>query len=31
MQLILFEVLWFGLIFLVVWAALRRARQEVEL
>ncbi len=30
MQLILFEVLWFGLILLVIWKAGRRARQEVE-
>ena len=30
MQLILFEVLWFGLICLVMWGASRKARKEVE-
>jgi hypothetical protein len=30
MQLILFEVLWIGLICLVAWAAGRKARQEVD-
>jgi hypothetical protein len=30
MQLVLFEVLWVGVIVLVIWAANRRARREVE-
>jgi hypothetical protein len=30
MQLVLFEVLWFGVICLVIWLAVRRARQEIE-
>jgi hypothetical protein len=30
MELVLFEVFWFGVIFLVIWLAARKARQEVE-
>lgn len=30
MQLVLFEVLWFGVILFIVWFARRKARQEVE-
>jgi len=30
MQLVLFEVLWIGVIMLVIWRAVRKARQEVE-
>ncbi len=30
MQLILFEVLWFGVIFLVIWLAARMARRELQ-
>ena len=30
MQLILFEILWFGVIFLVVWLASRVARRELQ-
>jgi hypothetical protein len=30
MQLILFEVLWLGVIFLVAWLANRNARREIE-
>ena len=30
MQLVLFEVLWIGVIVFVFWLAVRKARQEVE-
>jgi len=30
MQLVLFEVIWFGVIVLVFWAASRKARRRVE-
>jgi hypothetical protein len=30
MELVLFEVFWFGVIFFVIWLAVRKARQEVE-
>ncbi len=30
MQLVLFEVLWIGVIVLVIWLAVRKARREVE-
>ncbi|KRT69874.1 MAG: hypothetical protein XU15_C0008G0099 [candidate division NC10 bacterium CSP1-5] len=30
MQLVLFEVLWMGVIVLVIWLAVRKARREVE-
>lgn len=30
MQLVLFEVLWIGVILLVIWLAVRKARRAVE-
>jgi len=30
MQLVLFEVFWMGVIMLVIWLAVRKARREVE-
>lgn len=30
MQLVLFEVLWFGVILFLVWLASRKARREVQ-
>lgn len=30
MQLILFEVLWFGVIFFIIWLASRMARRELR-
>jgi len=30
MQLVLFEVVWIGVIVVVIWLAVRKARREVE-
>lgn len=30
MELVLFEVLWMGVILFVIWLAIRKARREVE-